>query len=63
MTTSINANAVIIINDHHFKASEAGMWNLTEIWKVLKLKRGKSPSEWRTKEAKRFSECPQKCGH
>ncbi|KAF0860197.1 hypothetical protein Y888_07355 [Mixta calida B021323] len=60
MTTSINANAVIIINDHHFKASEAGMWNLTEIWKVLKLKRGKSPSEWRTKEAKRFSECPQK---
>lgn len=60
MNTTINANAVIIINNQPFKANHEGLWNLTEIWKTLKLKRGKSPSEWRTKEAKRFSSRPQK---
>lgn len=56
----INANHIIHINGHPFKANEDGMWNLTEIWKTLKLHRGKSPSEWRTKDAKRFSNRPQK---
>lgn len=51
---------IIIINGHSFKANESGMWNLTEIWKVLDLTRSKAPSEWRTKDAKRFTECPQK---
>ncbi|WP_409070807.1 KilA-N domain-containing protein [Escherichia coli] len=36
------------------------MWNLTEIWKTLKLPRGKAPSEWKTKEAKRFASTPVK---
>lgn len=56
----INANHIIYINGHPFKANEDGMWSLTEIWKTLKLHRGKSPSEWRTKDAKRFSTVPQK---
>lgn len=52
MNTSINANAVIIINDQPFKANEEGLWNLTEIWKVLKLPDNKRPSQWDNKEAK-----------
>lgn len=55
-----HADHIIIIEDHAFKANADGMWNLTEIWKVLGLTRSKAPSEWRTKDAKRFSECPQK---
>ncbi|MCU6881203.1 hypothetical protein N4684_02665 [Escherichia coli] len=58
--SNINANSVIIIDGHHFKANESGMWNLTDIWKTLNLPRSKAPSEWRTKEAKRFSAVPQK---
>ncbi|WP_337236578.1 hypothetical protein [Proteus faecis] len=58
--SNTNAGHIIYVDGQPFKANEDGMWNLTEIWKTLKLKRGKSPSEWRTKEAKRFSECPQK---
>ncbi|MDK5911976.1 hypothetical protein [Serratia nevei] len=30
-----HANHVITIEGHSFKANESGMWNLTEIWKVL----------------------------
>lgn len=52
MNTSINANAVIIINDLPFKANDEGLWNLTEIWKVLKLADNKRPSQWDNKEAK-----------
>ncbi|EOE6836616.1 hypothetical protein JEP66_04640 [Proteus mirabilis] len=59
-TKHINANHIINIEGHSFKADDHGMWNLTEIWKTLGLPRGKAPSEWRTKEAKRFSGCPQK---
>lgn len=55
-----HADHIIIIEGHAFKANESGMWNLTDIWKVLGLTRSKAPSEWRTKDAKRFSECPQK---
>ena len=58
--SNTNAGHIIYVDGQPFKANEDGMWNLTEIWKTLNLKRGKSPSEWRTKEAKRFSECPQK---
>lgn len=47
---------IIIINGHSFKANESGMWNLTEIWKVLGLTRSKAPSEWRTKNAKRLTD-------
>ncbi|HED1310569.1 TPA: hypothetical protein R4S08_004276 [Kluyvera ascorbata] len=55
-----NANHVIIIDGHHFKANEDGMWNLTHIWKTLELDRKKAPSEWRTKTAQRLLNCPQK---
>ncbi|MDR7940983.1 hypothetical protein RIU82_13670 [Enterobacter soli] len=58
--SNLNANHIIYIDGHPFKANEDGMWNLTEIWKTLKLHRGKSPSEWRTKDAKRFATAPQK---
>lgn len=58
--SKINAYHIIYIDGHPFKANEDGMWNLTEIWKTLKLQRGKSPSEWRTRDAKRFSSRPQK---
>jgi len=60
MNTSINANAVIIIHDLPFRANASGMWNLTEVWKLLKLPRGKAPSEWKTKEARRFASTPVK---
>lgn len=59
-TSSINANAVIIIDNHHFKANDSGLWNLTDIWKTLGLTRSKAPSEWKTKEAKRFASTPVK---
>lgn len=58
--SQLNANHIIYIDGQPFKANEDGMWNLTEIWKTLKLHRGKAPSEWRTKDAKRFSNFPQK---
>nr|EKV6170166.1 hypothetical protein [Escherichia coli] len=51
--SNLNANHIIYIDGQPFKANEDGMWNLTEIWKTLKLPRGKAPSEWKTKEAKR----------
>jgi len=56
MNNSINANAVIIINDLPFKANYEGLWNLTEIWKVLKLPTGKRPGQWRTKTAMRLED-------
>ncbi|HBE9178844.1 TPA: hypothetical protein KNH08_001710 [Serratia fonticola] len=43
---------IIIINGHSFKANESGMWNLTEIWKVLDLTRSKEPGRWNNKESK-----------
>ncbi|MFV9074787.1 hypothetical protein ABQ397_00680 [Serratia fonticola] len=43
---------IIIINGHSFKANESGMWNLTEIWKVLGLTRSKEPGRWNNKESK-----------
>ncbi|HCL6632722.1 TPA: hypothetical protein N2Q63_002295 [Citrobacter freundii] len=58
--SNLNANHIIYIDGQPFKANEDGMWNLTEIWKTLKLPRGKAPSEWKTKEAKRFASTPVK---
>lgn len=51
-SNNINANSVIIIDGHHFKANESGMWNLTDIWKTLGLPDKKRPSQWDNKEAK-----------
>lgn len=49
--SNLNANHIIYIDGQPFKANEDGMWNLTEIWKTLKLDAGKLPSRWRNKEA------------
>lgn len=49
-----HAGHLIVIEGHPFKASNAGQWNLTEIWRALKLPRGKAPAQWRTKQAKRM---------
>lgn len=49
-----HAGHVIVIEGQPFKASTAGQWNLTEIWRALKLDPKKSPGQWRTKEAKRL---------
>ncbi|MDP2747359.1 hypothetical protein [Pseudomonas sp.] len=49
-----HAGHVIVIEGHPFKANAAGQWNLTEVWRALKLDPKKSPGQWRTKEAKRL---------
>ncbi|MGQ6291344.1 hypothetical protein ACUNF7_22480 [Serratia sp. IR-2025] len=51
-----HANHVITIEGHSFKANESGMWNLTEIWKVLGLPNNKLPSQWRGKVTKRLTD-------
>nr|EGD9506716.1 hypothetical protein [Escherichia coli] len=47
-----NSNHVIIINDQPFKANESGMWNLTEIWKTLKLPQSKEAGRWNNSTSK-----------
>ncbi|MHC2595515.1 hypothetical protein ACVLVH_001131 [Kluyvera sp. 1366] len=47
-----HADHIIIIEDHAFRANADGMWNLTEIWKVLELTRSKEPGRWVNKESK-----------
>ncbi|EPT0570955.1 hypothetical protein ACVNYA_004281, partial [Escherichia coli] len=42
-----HAGHIIIIKGHSFKSNENGMWNLTEIWKILGLPNNKLPSQWR----------------
>lgn len=49
-----HAGHLITIEGHPFKANDAGMWNLTEVWQTLKLPKGKQPGQWRTKEAQRL---------
>jgi hypothetical protein len=52
-----HASHVIIIEDQAFKANDAGMWDLTDIWKALKLPKTKGPGKWaELKEAKRLRE-------
>lgn len=49
-----HAGHLITIEGRPFKANDAGMWNLTEVWQTLKLPKGKQPGQWRTKEAQRL---------
>ncbi len=45
---------LIVIKGHPFKADTAGRWDLTDIWRTLRLPKGKAPAQWRTKQAKRL---------
>ncbi len=47
-----HAGHLIVIDGQAFKANDAGMWNLTDIWQALKLPKTKRPSRWRDKDAK-----------
>jgi len=49
-----HASHVIIIEGHAFKANDQGQWNLTDIWRTLKLPKGNAPAQWRTKQALRM---------
>lgn len=52
-----HASHVIIIEGQAFKANDSGMWDLTDIWKALKLSKTKGPGKWaELKEAKRLRE-------
>lgn len=51
-----HAGHIITIENHSFKANQFGMWNLTEIWKVLRLPNNKLPSQWRGKTTKRLTD-------
>ena len=57
MITDINhkhAGHVIIIEGQAFKANNAGQWDLTDIWRTLKMDKKKQPGQWRTLEAQRL---------
>ena len=41
-----HAGHVIIIDGQAFKATDSGMWSLTDIWQALKLPKGKQPGQW-----------------
>lgn len=48
-----HASHLIIIEGQAFKANDSGMWDLTDIWRTLKLPKGKQPGKWvDTKKAK-----------
>lgn len=48
---------VIIIEGHAFRANDRGQWDLTDIWRTLKLPKTKGPGKWaELKEAKRLAE-------
>ncbi|CAM3321469.1 hypothetical protein BZK31_18165 [Pseudomonas floridensis] len=49
-----HASHVIIIEGQAFKANDRGQWDLTDIWRTLKLPKGKQPGQWRTKSAERL---------
>ncbi|QXI27450.1 KilA-N domain-containing protein [Pseudomonas vanderleydeniana] len=49
-----HAGHIIVIEGHAFKADDRGQWNLTDIWRTLRLPNGKAPAQWRTKQAKRM---------
>lgn len=51
-----HAGHLIAIEGYSFKANDAGMWDLTEIWQTLKLPKGKAPGRWRGKEKDRLSQ-------
>ncbi|MGY2181475.1 hypothetical protein [Pseudomonas agarici] len=39
-----HAAHVIVIEGQAFKANNAGQWDLTDIWRTLKLPKGKAPA-------------------
>lgn len=41
-----HASHVIIIEGQAFKANDSGMWDLTDIWRTLKLPKSKQPGQW-----------------
>lgn len=48
---------LIVIEGHSFKANEAGLWDLTEIWSTLKLPKAKQPGKFMDrKEAQRLEQ-------
>ncbi|MBU3054954.1 KilA-N domain-containing protein [Pseudomonas indica] len=49
-----HAGHLIVIEGHAFRADDRGRWDLTDIWRTLKLPKGKAPAQWRTKQAKRL---------
>ncbi|WP_350616952.1 hypothetical protein [Pseudomonas sp. HY7a-MNA-CIBAN-0227] len=51
-----HAGHLIVIQGKPFKANSAGMWNLTEVWQLLKLPKGKQPGRWRGKEKDRLAQ-------
>lgn len=61
MSNGRNANHIIIIDGHPFKANESGMWNLTDIWKVLDLSDNKLPSKWRNRKVESLKSKGQIC--
>lgn len=52
---------VIIIEGQAFKANDRGQWDLTDIWRTLKLPKGKAPSRWRNEDAKDLREAGDLC--
>lgn len=51
-----HAGHIIIIGGKTFKANDAGMWNLTDIWRLLKLPARKGPGKWaELKESQRLA--------
>jgi len=52
--THKHAGHLILIEGAPFKANSSGMWDLTDIWRALKLPKGKAPAQWRTNQAKRL---------
>lgn len=51
-----HAGHLIIIEGQLFKANDAGMWDLTEVWQILRLPKGKQPGRWRGKEKERLAQ-------
>lgn len=51
-----HAGHIVSIEGQSFKSNESGMWNLTEIWRVLGLPNNKLPSQWRGKVTKRLTD-------
>lgn len=51
-----HSDHVIIIEGQAFKANYRGQWDLTDIWRTLKLPKSKGPGKWaELKEAQRLA--------
>lgn len=51
-----HAGHIIAIEGHLFTANDAGMWDLTDVWRSLNLPKGKQPGRWRGKTRDRMSQ-------